>query len=80
MLDVSQRQLALLLGVHELTVSKWERGKAAPTTYQQALLMAFVVAAARVKGVGGAAMVEAEVRGVAAALYVLLRAAYEDME
>jgi DNA-binding XRE family transcriptional regulator len=79
-LAITQRQLALLLGVHELTISKWERGKAKPTAYQQALMTLFALAADRVPGVGQRAMLEAEARGSAAALYVLLRAVYEDEE
>ncbi len=37
-LALSQPELAILIGVHPLTVSKWERGLLAPSKYQQALL------------------------------------------
>lgn len=39
-LGLSQAQLAALIGVHDQTVSKWERGILEPTSYQQALLHA----------------------------------------
>jgi transcriptional regulator with XRE-family HTH domain len=32
-LGITQQQLALMLGVHPMTVSRWERGSAAPTAY-----------------------------------------------
>ena len=32
-LDLTQAQLAQMLGVHAMTVSKWERGDAVPTPY-----------------------------------------------
>ena len=40
-LNLNQVQLAQLLGVHPITVSKWERGESAPTPYQAALLLQF---------------------------------------
>lgn len=40
-LGLNQRELALLLGVHEMTVSKWERGELVPNEYQRTLLVAF---------------------------------------
>ncbi len=39
-LGIIQPELAILIGVHPLTVSKWERGLLEPNTYQQALLRA----------------------------------------
>ena len=41
LLNLNQVQLAQLLGVHPITVSKWERGESAPTAYQMALLQHF---------------------------------------
>jgi hypothetical protein len=32
-LGLTQQQLALMLGVHPMTVSRWERGSALPTGY-----------------------------------------------
>jgi transcriptional regulator with XRE-family HTH domain len=45
LLGLNQLQFAQLLGVHPITVSKWERGIASPTDYQQAFLSQFQVAA-----------------------------------
>lgn len=39
-LGLSQPELASLIGVHQLTVSKWERGVLVPSDYQQKLLHA----------------------------------------
>lgn len=44
-LGVSQRDLGELLGVHAMTVSKWERGLLAPGAHQRRLLRAFSNAA-----------------------------------
>lgn len=41
LLKLSQVQFAQLLGVHPITVSKWEREEATPTPYQAALLKHF---------------------------------------
>lgn len=41
LLKLNQVQLAQLLGVHPVTVSKWERGESAPTAYQATLLQHF---------------------------------------
>jgi DNA-binding transcriptional regulator YiaG len=43
-LGLSQLQFAQLLGVHPITVSKWERDIAAPTDYQVAFLSQFQAA------------------------------------
>ncbi len=37
-LGISQAKLALLLGIHVTTVSKWERGVLEPTSYQLTIL------------------------------------------
>lgn len=39
MLGLTQVELASMLGVHALTVSKWEREVATPSPYQHALLV-----------------------------------------
>ncbi len=75
-LGLSQVQFAQLFGVHFMTVSKWERGVVAPSTYQVALMNQFAQTAAakqdeakeRVKNL----LVGA---GVVAALVFLLTAA-----
>ena len=40
-LDLNQVEFAQLSGVHPITVSKWERGEAGPTAYQNALFDQF---------------------------------------
>src|SRR5690242_13718873 len=44
-LDVSQKELAELVGVHAMTVSKWERGVLKPNEHQRRLLRALADAA-----------------------------------
>ena len=75
-LKLSQVQLAQLLGVHPLTVSKWERDLSAPTPHQAALLQSFAKAGQAKKQVGADASNLLVTAGVAAALWVLLNAAF----
>jgi len=51
-LDLSQAAFAKLLGVHAMTVSKWERGVLKPRAHQQRLLKALARAPERPKGAG----------------------------
>jgi len=44
-LGLTQAQFGQLLGVHEMTVSRWERGEFPPTPYQQTLIEEFGKAA-----------------------------------
>ena len=44
-LGLSQVQFSQILGVHPLTVSKWERGVHVPPAYYEALCKQFQVAA-----------------------------------
>jgi DNA-binding transcriptional regulator YiaG len=44
-LELNQAQFAQLMGVHAITVSKWESGITAPTDYQQAFLSQYQIAA-----------------------------------
>lgn len=46
-LELSQKELAELLGVHAMTVSKWERGVLNPNAHQQRILQALGHAAER---------------------------------
>lgn len=72
MLGLSQPQLAEILGVHLMTVSKWERGKTQPGKYESRLMREFQIAGEKHKF-----RLRSELRyftGVDA-LYVLLRAA-----
>jgi transcriptional regulator with XRE-family HTH domain len=73
-------QLAQLLGVHPLTVSKWERGLATPSAHEQALLASFRKAASANPDVGEAVAQLLLTAGVVLALFVLLKAAFGDKE
>ena len=44
-LGISQPTMAALLGVHEITISKWEHGKLKPSAWQEEVLRAFEKAA-----------------------------------
>lgn len=44
-LGLTQTRFAMLCGVHEQTISKWERGKLYPSLHQAELLRAFARAA-----------------------------------
>jgi putative transcriptional regulator len=44
-LGLSQADFARLMGVHPMTVSKWERGVANPTPYQEGFFNQFQAAA-----------------------------------
>jgi molybdopterin-binding protein len=46
-LGLSQKEFAELLGVHAMTVSKWERGVLAPNAHQKSVLRALADAAER---------------------------------
>lgn len=80
-LALSQVEFGQLLGVHLMTVSKWERGLARPSPYQGALLREFRRAADL-----SADHVKSEVRtrlagqGVAAALLLLLSVAARESD
>jgi putative transcriptional regulator len=73
-LGLNQTQFGTLLGVHPMTVSKWEREILQPTPYQQALMAEFVKAAEDedVRKTTGAVLIGL---GIAAALFMLLKAA-----
>ena len=75
-LGLSQGQLAALLGVHWVTASKWERGLLIPDPYRQGLLACFAKAAddRQLRTVLPGLLVS---HGVAAALYLLLKTAFE---
>ena len=77
-LGLSQVQFAQLLGVHPLTVSKWERGMLAPTPHQNALLDSFAKARQARKSIGDEVGELLLTAGVVVALYTLLSAAVGD--
>jgi transcriptional regulator with XRE-family HTH domain len=75
-LGLTQVQLASLLGVHPLTVSKWERGTLAPTPHDEALLCSFGTATVKEPEIGDTIATLLVTAGVALALYALLEAAF----
>lgn len=74
-LGLSQSQLAELLGVHPLTVSKWERGVLRPSAHHEALLDSFEKARRANKAIGEEVRSALVAAGVVLALYLLLSAA-----
>lgn len=74
-LSLSQTQLAQLLGVHPLTVSKWERGLLTPSPHQETMLRSFRKAAKK-PDVGEQVATALLTVGVAFALLLLLEAAF----
>lgn len=75
LLDLTQSELASLIGCHHLTVSKWERGALTPSAYQEAMLEAFAEAGRRDATVGRRALLVLGQKGVAAGVFTLLRVA-----
>jgi DNA-binding transcriptional regulator YiaG len=75
-LKVSQEAFARLLGVHTLTISRWERGIIVPSSYLLALIDVFSVAARKDKTAGKKAMEIYALEGVSKAIYHLLNAAF----
>ena len=75
-LGLNQSQLAQLLGVHPLTVSKWERGLLSPSPHQDTLLRSFRKAAKK-PDIGEEVASALLAAGVAFALLLLLEAAFE---
>lgn len=74
-LHLTQVQLAQLLGVHPLTVHKWERGILVPTAHQQAMLESFGQAGTSQAGIGDDVARALVTAGVIVALFLLLQAA-----
>jgi len=73
-LGLSQSQFAQLMGVHPMTVSKWERGAAFPSPYQEGFFSQFQLAAKK-PNVQDDLKNILIVAGVIAAMYFLLQAA-----
>lgn len=74
-LGLNQTQLAQLLGVHPLTVSKWERGLLVPSPHQKTLLRSFRKAAKK-PDIGEQVAAALVAVGTAFALLLLLDAAF----
>jgi transcriptional regulator with XRE-family HTH domain len=78
-LKLSQSQFAMLLGVHAVTVSRWETGAQSPTPYQTGLIQEFSKAAKRKQAVNNIATVLVTA-GAIAGLFFLLKWALEKEE
>lgn len=79
-LGMTQEQLARLLGVHPLTVSKWERGLLVPSPHQTAMLQAAGRAAQQTPEIGTQVVGLLVAAGIGVALYHLLRAAFAESD
>ncbi len=73
-LDLTQPQFAQLMGVHPMTVSRWERNELSPTPHQIAFMTAYKKGAEdkKVREEFGAVLIGA---GIVAAVLLLLTAA-----
>lgn len=71
-MGLTQAQLAQLLGVHHLTISKWERGLLEPTPWHVAILHAIAADGLAGKEHGRQVVEAMALRGVAYALFVAL--------
>ena len=76
-LGMTQAQLGQLMGVHPLTVSKWERGILKPSPHQQALLTSFRKARENQPDIGDVVVGLLVGAGVALAIYAVLKAAFD---
>lgn len=79
-LKMTQHQLSQLLGVHPITVSKWERGRIPVPPYHGTLMKSFAEAYKKHPDVGKRAITVLMWGGIGPALYCLFRAAYERKE
>ena len=75
-LGLTQAQLAQLIGVHHLTVWKWENGQSVPTPHQQMLLSTFGKAQQQEPEIGDQVAQLLVGAGVGVALYYLLKAVF----
>ncbi len=75
-LNMTQAQLGQLLGVHPLTVSKWERDILKPSPHQGAMLHSFRKARENKPDIGDIVIGILVGAGVALAIYAILEAAF----
>jgi DNA-binding transcriptional regulator YiaG len=73
-LRLTQAQFAALLGVHAVTISRWEIGAQSPTPYQDGLIQRFGIASKRRSTADEIAMVLVTA-GAIAGLFFLLQGA-----
>lgn len=77
-LKLSQSQFAMLLGVHAVTVSRWETGAQSPTPYQVGLIQEFSKAAKRKQAVNNIAAVLVTAGAIAGLFFLLKWALAQD--
>jgi len=77
-LGLTQPQLAQLMGVHPITVSRWERDQLQPNQHQLELLNSFARARKAHKSIGEEVAETLLAAGAIVALYKLLEAAFGD--
>lgn len=79
-LGLKQKEFGALLDVHEMTVSKWERGQSSPSAYQKGLIQQFGKAAETEKFQSGEVKISdiLVTAGVVFALAVLLKNIFGD--
>lgn len=75
-LSLTQSQFAQLLGVHQLTVWKWEHDKLQPQPYQAGLMQSFQKAAKASPDMGNMIANALVGAGIGMALFILLKAAF----
>ncbi len=75
-LAMNQTQFAQLLGVHQITVSNWERDVSEPTPYQVSMIADFGKAAKKNDQIGKVALGTMIGAGIGFAVYKLLEATY----
>ena len=76
-LKMTQQHLAQILGVHPITVSKWERGRISVPHYHGTLLTSFKEAHQKFPNIGPAVVEALMSGGISSALYCLLSTAYK---
>lgn len=70
-LRLTQAQFAALLGVHAVTVCRWEVGTQSPTSYQAGLIQQFGIAAKRRRAADEIATVLVSAGAIAGLLFLL---------
>lgn len=76
-MGLTQAHFADLLGVHALTVSKWERGKLTPSPRQRAMMKCFGLALRNDRQIGDRATQILLESGAVEALFLIMKSAFE---
>lgn len=75
---MNQVSFANLLGVHPLTVSKWECDVLTPSGYQEAMMTTFEIAQKKFNDIGKRVLNQMYNNGISTALHTLFSAACLD--